>query len=223
MRPRLRDSYLHRSGLAPSPAADCSPRRRSEAGGSCALSCSSLRRTSAWWGAVTAGTAALPLQAPGTAAAANVTPESPAGRWQGGDLREAPRPPVRAGGAGQEGPLARGGAPGGSAQVAPATAPGPARLAPSSRSADNSASNRPQPTPLPPALPLWSWGRPCHAPTAAAGLREAVNNSSWAPFVGRTGSEGAGGAVGCYPVLPSRRTAPPCLPPRRQPRQKRRQ
>lgn len=61
LRLRPRDSYLHRSGLAPSPAVGYSPRRLSEAGGSCALSCSSLGRTSAWWGAATAGTAALPL------------------------------------------------------------------------------------------------------------------------------------------------------------------
>lgn len=62
---RPRGSYLHRSGLAPSPDAGCSPRRRSGAGDSCALSCSSLRRTSAWRGAATAGAAALPSPSAG--------------------------------------------------------------------------------------------------------------------------------------------------------------
>lgn len=102
--PLRASSYLRRSGPAPSPAAGCSPRRRSGAGGSCAPSCSSPGRTSAWWGTAAA---ALRLRAPG---AASVTSESPAGRRRGGDLRGGAEPPLRAGGAGREGPLAGGGA-----------------------------------------------------------------------------------------------------------------
>lgn len=136
--PLRASSYLRRSGPAPSPAAGCSPRRRSGAGGSCAPSCSSLGRTSAWWGSASA---ALRLRAPG---AASFTSESPAGRRRGGDLRGGAEPPLRAGAAGQEGPLV-----GGGAQVAASPVP-------------------PRPTPgcpergfLPPAAPGAAWsGKP---------------------------------------------------------------
>lgn len=100
--PLRASSYLRRSGPAPSPAAGCSPRRQSGAGGSCAPSCSSPGRTSAWWGTASA---TLRLRAPG---AASLTSESPAGRQRGGDLRGDAEPPLRAGAAGREGPLAWG-------------------------------------------------------------------------------------------------------------------
>lgn len=134
---------------------------------------------------------------------------------------KAPRPPVRARGAGQEGPLARGGAPGGGAQVAPATAPGPARLPPCSRSADNSASNRPQPKSFTP--------RPSHrglgaAPATLRRLLPDCGEQAIAAAGHRSSDERGlrepGGAVGCYPVPSSGRTGLLCLPLRQQPRQK---
>lgn len=108
VRPRARDSYLHRSGLRPSPAAGCSPHRRSGADGSCGLSCSSLGRTSAWWGAATAGADALPSPSTGH----SVNPETPAGRRRERDLRGGAEPAGegrgrRPGGAGRRGRRAR--------------------------------------------------------------------------------------------------------------------
>lgn len=249
---RPTDSYLHRSGLAPSPAAGCSPRRRSGAGGSCALSCSSLGRTSAWWGAATAGAAALPLQKPGTAAA-SVTPDSPAGRRRGGDLRGGAEPAGegrgrRPGGAARGGRRARWRRAGGSGRRprprSPRSPPPPSRSAATQPPAARGQR-------CPPPSPGYPWCRPGHGPadrrpdgercparrrrdagpTAAARLRGTGPSSGRAPFLGRAGPEGAGGAVMCTPVPPrergrtrrSGRTAPPCLRPRRQPRQQRRQ
>lgn len=115
---------------------------------------------------------------------------------------KAPRPPVRAGGAGQEGPFARGGAPGGGAQVALATAPGPARLAPSSRSADNSASNLPQPTPLTPLPPTVALGPP--RPRSDGRCGERATTAAGHRSSDERGLRELRGAVGCYPVPPTR-------------------
>lgn len=136
---------------------------------------------------------------------------------------KAPRPPVRAGGAGQEGPLARGCVPGGSAQVAPATAPSPTRLALSSRSADNSASNHPQPTPFTPASHRGLGAAPDTLLQPLPDCGEQAVTAAGHRSSDERGLSELGGAVGCYPVPPSGHTATPCLPLRWQPRQKRRQ
>lgn len=84
--------------------------------------------------------------------------------------------------------------------MAPATAPGPARLAPSSRAQIAQPLTAPGQRLSPPSLPPWAWAAPGTLRRALR-IAGAGSNSSRAPLLGRAGAEGAVGAVGCYPVL----------------------
>lgn len=153
-----RDSYLHRSGPAPSPAAGCSPRRRSEAGGSCALSCSSLGRTSAWWGL------ARPARPHSLSKRRRASPPNVlrGGGGEGTCGKAGEGRGRRPGGAARQGRRARWRSAGGSGHR-----PRPRSPRPLFQSADNSASNRPPPTPFTPLPSTVGLGRPGHAATGA--------------------------------------------------------
>lgn len=132
-------------------------------------------------------------------------PSLPRGGGGEATCGEVSSPPVRAGGAGREGPLAGGGAPGGGSQVAPGLPHLASPSTPLSRIAVTqppaASADAALPTPVtvtrghPGRSPL-ARRRAVPCPSAAAGWRGTGNSSGRAPFAGRaraTGARGAGG------------------------------